>query len=173
MDAYHRTRHRRILDPRYCLCRRTENRPLIGNGAYPSSRLRNPVNDAKAMAEKLRALGFEVILRTDSNLREMTRSFSQFGQKLTPGSVSLFYYAGHGVQVQGKNFLVPIDAEIESEAAVRTEAVDVDQLLHQLGPARLSMVILDACRNNPFERRFRAAASGGLAQIDAPTGTLL
>jgi uncharacterized caspase-like protein len=146
---------------------------VIGNSAYPSSRLRNPVNDARAMADKLRALGFEVILRTDSNLREMTRSFSQFGQKLTPGSVSLFYYAGHGMQVRGKNFLIPIDAEIENEASVSSEAVDVDQLLNQLGPARLSMVILDACRNNPFERRFRATASGGLAQIDAPTGTLL
>ncbi|MCE9568393.1 MAG: caspase family protein [Rhodocyclales bacterium] len=146
---------------------------VIGNSAYPSSRLRNPVNDAKAMADKLRALGFEVILRTDSNLREMTRSFSQFGQKLTPGSVSLFYYAGHGVQVRGKNYLIPVDAEIENEASVTSEAVDVDQLLNQLGPARLSMVILDACRNNPFERRFRAAGSGGLAQIDAPTGTLL
>jgi uncharacterized caspase-like protein len=145
---------------------------VIGNSAYPSSRLRNPVNDANAMATKLRAMGFDVILRTDVNLRDMTRSFSQFGQKLTPGSVGLFYYAGHGMQVQGKNFLIPVDAEIETEASVRTEAVDVDQLLHQLGPARLSMVILDACRNNPFERRFRGAG-GGLAQIDAPTGTLL
>jgi len=146
---------------------------VIGNSAYPSSRLRNPVNDAKAMAEKLKSLGFDVMLHTDSNLREMTRSFSQFGQKLTPGSVSLFYYAGHGMQVRGKNYLIPVDAEIENEASVTTEAVDVDQLLNQLGPARLSMVILDACRNNPFERRFRAAVSGGLAQIDAPTGTML
>ncbi|MCE9568394.1 MAG: caspase family protein [Rhodocyclales bacterium] len=146
---------------------------VIGNAAYPTSRLRNPVNDAKAMADKLRALGFEVILRTDSNLREMTRSFSQFGQKLTPGGVSLFYYAGHGMQVRGKNYLIPVDAEIENETSVTSEAVDVDQLLNQLGPARLSMVILDACRNNPFERRFRTAFSGGLAQIDAPTGTLL
>jgi len=145
---------------------------VIGNSAYPTSRLRNPVNDAKAMADKLKALGFDVILKTDASQREMTRSFSQFGQKLTLGSVGLFYYAGHGMQVQGKNFLIPVDAEIENEASVRTEAVDVDQLLHQLGPARLSMVILDACRNNPFERRFRGA-SGGLAQIDAPTGTLL
>jgi len=145
---------------------------VIGNSAYPTARLRNPVNDAKAMADKLRKLGFDVILRTDVNLRDMTRAFSQFGQKLVPGSVGLFYYAGHGMQVQGKNFLIPVDAEIETEASVRTEAVDVDQLLYQLGNARLSMVILDACRNNPFERRFRGGG-GGLAQIDAPTGTLL
>jgi uncharacterized caspase-like protein len=147
---------------------------VIGNAAYPSAQLRNPANDAKAMAGKLRALGFAVDLRTDVGLREMTRAISQFGRLLKPGSVGLFYFAGHGVQVRGKNFLIPVDAEIDTEAAVRSEAVDVDQVLEQLGPARLSMVILDACRNNPFERRFRAiGGGGGLAQIDAPTGSLL
>ena len=146
---------------------------VIGNSAYPTSRLRNPVNDAKAMAEKLRALGFDVVLRTDSSQRDMTRAISQFGQKLALGSVGLFYYAGHGMQVRGKNYLIPIDAEIETEGSVSSEAVDVDLVLNQLGPARLSMVILDACRNNPFERKFRSVAGGGLAQIDAPTGTML
>ena len=108
----------------------------------------------------------------DAGRATMRRVVREWGDELARGGVGLFYYAGHGVQVQGKNYLIPVDAEIESEAAVRTEAVDVDQLLHQLGPARLSMVILDACRNNPFERRFRGTG-GGLAQIDAPTGTLL
>ncbi len=89
------------------------------------------------------------------------------------GSVGLFYYAGHGLQVRGKNFLVPVDAEIENEASVRSESVDVDQVLDQFVSSRLSMVILDACRNNPFERRFRAGQGGGLAQIDAPKGTLI
>jgi hypothetical protein len=146
---------------------------VIGNAAYPASRLRNPVNDAKAMADKLRSLGFDVVLRTDSTQRDMTRAISQFGQRLALGSVGLFYYAGHGMQVRGKNFLIPIDAEIETEGSVTSESVDVDQVLSQLGPARLSMVILDACRNNPFERKFRSGAGGGLAQIDAPTGTML
>ncbi len=146
---------------------------VIGNSAYPTAALRNPVNDAKAMATKLGSLGFEVILRLDASQRDMTRAVSQFGQKLRGGSVGLFYFAGHGMQVRGKNFLIPIDAEIENEASTRSEAVDVDQVLEQLGSARLSMVILDACRNNPFERRFRSSGSGGLAQIDAPTGTLL
>ena len=147
---------------------------VIGNSAYPTAQLRNPVNDAMAMAGKLRALGFDVVVRTDANLREMTRAISQFGRMLKPGSVGLFYFAGHGVQVRGKNFLIPVDAEIDGEAAVRSEAIDVDQVLEQLGPARLSMVILDACRNNPYERRFRSiGGGGGLAQIDAPTGSLL
>lgn len=145
---------------------------VIGNGAYPSSPLRNSVNDANAIAAKLRALGFEVILRTNASQREMSRSIAEFGRKLTLGSTGLFYFAGHGVQVRGRNFLIPVDAEIESEAAVRGESIDVEQVLDQLGPAQSSIVILDACRNNPFETRFRRTAAG-LAQIDAPTGSIL
>jgi uncharacterized caspase-like protein len=146
---------------------------VIGNSAYPSAPLRNPVNDAKAMADKLRVLGFEVMLRTNATQKDINRAVVQFGQKLTAGSVGLFYYAGHGLQVRGKNFLIPVDAEIENEASVRSESVDVDQVLDQFASSRLSMVILDACRNNPFERRFRAGQGGGLAQIDAPKGTLI
>jgi uncharacterized caspase-like protein len=146
---------------------------VIGNSAYPAARLPNAANDARAMAAKLRTLGFDVILKTDASQREMTRSFSEFGRKLVPGSVSLFYFAGHGMQVRGKNFLIPVDAEIDNEASVRSEAVEVDQVFDHLGSAKLSMVILDACRNNPFEQRFRSGAGSGLAQIDAPTGTLL
>ncbi|MBL0143521.1 MAG: caspase family protein [Betaproteobacteria bacterium] len=146
---------------------------VIGNAAYPTAPLRNPVNDATAISNRLRALGYEVTLRTDVTQREMTRAVSQFGQSLKPGSVGLFYYAGHGMQVRGRNFLIPVDADIQSEASARSEAVDLDLVLEQLGPTRLSMVILDACRNNPFEGRFRSTAGGGLAQVDAPKGTLL
>ncbi len=147
---------------------------IIGNAAYPATAaLRNPVNDATAIAEKLRTLGFQVALLTNVKQREMTRAVSQFGQDLRPGSVALFYYAGHGMQVRGRNFLIPVDAEIASEASARSESVDLDLVLEQLGPARLSLVILDACRNNPFENRFRGGRGSGLAQIDAPKGTLL
>jgi hypothetical protein len=146
---------------------------VIGNSAYVSARLRNPANDARAMAERLKALGFDVTLKTESTRREMDRAIVQFGESLAKGGVALFYFAGHGLQVRGRNFLLPIDAEISTEAAVRSEAVDVEQVLDQLGPVSLSMVILDACRNNPFERRFRGIGDGGLAQIDAPKGTLI
>ena len=146
---------------------------VIGNAAYAAAPLRNPVNDANAMAARLRAAGFEVTLRTDVTQREFTRSVSQFGQALKPGSVALFYYAGHGMQVRGRNFLVPVDADIQSEASARSESVDLDLVLEQLGPARLSVVILDACRNNPFEGKFRSTRGSGLAQVDAPKGTLL
>lgn len=146
---------------------------IIGNGAYPGAgALQNPVNDARDMAAKLKTLGFRVMLRTDVRLKDMLRSLTDFGESLQPGSEALFFYAGHGMQVRGRNYLIPVDAEIRSESAVSSEAVDVDQLLDKLAPARLSMVILDACRNNPFERRFRGGGQG-LAQINAPTGTLI
>lgn len=146
---------------------------VIGNAAYPVGSLRNPVNDATAMAKRLKAAGFDVTLRTNVTQREMTRAVSQFGEALKPGSVGLFYYAGHGMQVRGRNFLVPVDAQILSEASARSEAVDLDLVLEQLGPARLGVVILDACRNNPFEGKFRSGSGNGLAQVDAPKGTLL
>lgn len=146
---------------------------VIGNSAYPAAgALKNPGNDARDIAAKLKRLGFEVIVRTDVRQKDMLRSLTEFGEKIQPGSEALFFYAGHGMQVRGKNYLIPVDAEIRTESAVSSEAVDVDQLLDKLAPARLSMVILDACRNNPFERRFRGGGQG-LAQINAPTGTLI
>lgn len=146
---------------------------VIGNAAYPgTAALQNPDNDARDIAAKLKALGFDVTLRTDMPLRQMLRTLTEFGDKVTEGSEVLFFYAGHGMQVKGRNYLIPTDAEIRTESSVSSEAVDVDQLLDKLSHARLSMVILDACRNNPFERRFRGGGQG-LAQINAPTGTLI
>ncbi|MBF0354640.1 MAG: caspase family protein [Alphaproteobacteria bacterium] len=145
---------------------------VIGNSSYKTAPLPNPVNDARAMAGKLEKMGFEVILKENAGQRDMNRAATQFGQKLSKGGVGLFYYAGHGVQVKGRNYLVPVDAMISSESSVHSESVDVDQVLQQLTGARLSVVILDACRNNPFERSFRGYA-GGLAQIDAPKGTFI
>jgi hypothetical protein len=147
---------------------------VIGNSAYPGlAALKNPVNDASDIAAKLRSLGFDVTLKTNVNLKQMLRAMTEFGGKLSDGSVALFFYAGHGMQVRGKNYLIPVDAEILSEAAVSSEAADADQLLDKLAPARVSMVILDACRNNPFERKFRSGGGGGLAQMNAPAGTLV
>jgi len=126
------------------------------------------------MAAKLRAVGFEVLAFENLSQKELNRAITKFGEALTGGGVSLLFYAGHGMQVKGHNYLIPVDAEIRSEAAVRSETVDVDQILEQMEGARtsLNIVILDACRNNPFERRFRGA-SGGLASMDAPKGTLI
>ena len=146
---------------------------VIGNAAYPGpAALKNPTNDARDIAAKLKKLGFDVMLRTDIRQKDMLRSLTEFGDQVQSGTEAIFFYAGHGMQVRGRNYLIPIDAEIRSESSVSSEAVDVDQLLDKLAPARLSMVILDACRNNPFERRFRGGGQG-LAQINAPTGTLI
>lgn len=145
---------------------------VIGNAAYKEAPLKNPVNDARDIAATLRKLGFEVVEKTNVTQKEMNRAIVQFGEKLNPQTIALFYYAGHGMQVKGKNYLIPVDAQIQSEASVRSEAVDVDGVLDQLTVSSLNIVILDACRNNPFERRFRSMG-GGLAQMDAPKGSLI
>ncbi len=147
---------------------------VIGNANYREAPLKNPVNDARALAAKLRQLGFEVMLGENLQQREMTRLITSFGEKLAGKGVGMFYYAGHGMQVKGRNYLLPVDARITSEASARSESVDLEQVLDQLSNSgsQFNLVILDACRNNPFERRFRGS-TGGLAQVDAPKGTLI
>ena len=145
---------------------------VIGNSKYPGVSLRNPANDAHDMAVVLRKTGFDVIEKIDVTQKEMNRAIVQFGGMLNADTVALFYYAGHGMQVKGKNYLIPIDAQIDTENSVRAETVDVDTILDQLNASPLNIVVLDACRNNPFERRFRSLG-GGLAQMDAPKGTLI
>ena len=147
---------------------------VIGNSTYREAPLKNPQNDARAMAAALKERGFEVILRQNASKTDMERAVADFGEKLEEGATGLFYYAGHGMQVNGRNFLIPVDAQITSEQRVRLETLDVDVVLDQMQAAKskVSLVILDACRNNPFERRFRSTG-GGLAQINAPEGTLI
>ncbi|MEW6164309.1 MAG: caspase family protein [Pseudomonadota bacterium] len=145
---------------------------VIGNAAYRDAPLKNPVNDARALSAKLRGLGFEVMSGENLGQREMTRLIARFGERLGGRDVGMFFFAGHGIQVKGKNYLIPVDAQIGSENSVRAEAVDVDAVLDQLSASPLNLVILDACRNNPFERRFRGTG-GGLAQMEAPKGTLI
>ena len=147
---------------------------IIGNGAYATSPLRNPTNDARALAAALKALGFEVTAHENLGQRDMRRAILEFGTRLREGGVGLFYFAGHGVQVNGRNYLVPVDAAIASEAEVEVEALDVASVLARMETARnrVNLVILDACRDNPFARSFRSTARG-LAAIDAPSGTLI
>ena len=147
---------------------------LIGNSAYREAPLRNPVNDVRAMAQRLKELGFTVLAHENATKRTMEAAIIEFGRRLAEGGVGAFYYAGHGLQVRGRNYLVPVDAEIDDEASTRVAAVDVELLLEQMAEARnrVNIVILDACRNNPFERRMRGA-SRGLAAVDAARGTLV
>jgi hypothetical protein len=147
---------------------------VIGNAAYPGQALKNPAQDARAMARSLRKLGFAVIERIDAGKKAMEDAILEFGEKLREGGIGLFYYAGHGLQVRGRNYLVPVDALLPSEASVRFQAVDIDVVLEQLNEARnrANIVILDACRNNPFVAQLRGAPPG-LAAIDAARGTLI
>ena len=145
---------------------------VIGNSAYRDAALKNPVNDARALGAKLRSLGFDVMIGENLGQRDMTRLIARFGERLAGNDVGMFFFAGHGIQIKGKNYLIPVDAQIGSENSVRAEAVDVDAVLDQLSASPLNLVVLDACRNNPFERRFRSVG-GGLAQMEAPKGTLI
>lgn len=147
---------------------------VIGNGAYNESPLRNPVNDAKAMTKVLTEVDFEVKLLTDATRKQMKNAIHKFGNKLHQGGVGLFYFAGHGVQVNGKNYLIPVGAEIYDEYDVEEEAVNVGIVLGRMDKAknRVNILILDACRSNPYQRSFRSV-NRGLAMIDAPRGTLI
>ena len=147
---------------------------VVGNNDYATAPLKNPVNDARAMTNRLSALGFDVIARFNASRRDMQEGLAEFADKLTPDTVALFYFAGHGIQARGRNYLIPIDANINDERGLRFEAVDVSLILDDMGDsnARVKLVVLDACRNNPFESRFRGS-SGGLAAIDAAQGTLI
>ena len=146
---------------------------VIGNAAYRKDPLTNPLNDARAMGDSLRQLGFKVIALENASQRQMHEAVRQFGDSLK-GGVGLFYYAGHGVQVKGRNYLVPVDADITREDEVPYKAFDVGQVLDKLESAKnpLNIVILDASRNNPFARESRSGG-GGLAQMDAPTGSII
>jgi uncharacterized caspase-like protein len=147
---------------------------VIGNASYKTSPLRNPVNDARDMATSLRRLGFVVTKKENLSQKEMANSIREFGELIAKGGVGLFYYAGHGMQVKGKNYLIPVNANIRHEDEIAYESVDVDSLLAKMDSAgnRLNIVILDACRNNPFARSFRSSARG-LARMNAPLGTLI
>jgi len=148
---------------------------VIGNSEYRSAPLRNPVNDARAMADALAGTGFNVTLIEDATSATMWRAIRTFGDRLRgAGSVGLFYYAGHGIQVRGRNFLIPVNADLQREDEIEFQAIDANAVLAKMDSAKngLNLMILDACRNNPFARSFRAQ-SQGLAQMDAPSGTLV
>jgi caspase domain-containing protein/lysozyme inhibitor LprI len=148
---------------------------IIGNAAYESAPLRNPVNDARAMATTLRTLGFEVTALENASLPEMKRAIDDFGDALrSKGGVGLFYFSGHGIQVNGRNYIIPVGARVKGERDVEYESVDAGRVLGKMEDAgnRMNLVILDACRDNPFARSFRSAASG-LASLDAASGTFI
>ena len=163
-----------VVAPAQPIAGETRTALVIGNAAYANGPLRNPVNDARAMGRALGGAGFEVILVENATQAGMQRAIRTFGDKLAKGGVGLFYYAGHGIQAKGRNYLVPVNAEIAREDEIEFDSVDVNLVLAKMDSAKngLNIVILDACRNNPFARTFRSVQAG-LAQMDAPTGTFI
>ncbi len=150
---------------------------IIGNSSYQhAGYLRNPTNDAEDIARTLKELGFEVMLFTNQDMKSMKQAIDAFGLKLNNYDVGLFYYAGHGVQSKGFNYFIPVDANLQTEAQVEFDCVRTDRLLSLMEDANntTNIIILDACRDNPFERSWRRSATGsGLAFMDAPSGSLI
>lgn len=154
---------------------------VIGNGNYAhAGALPNPANDARAVAASLRELGFEVLQGSDLDRSGMERLIRDFLRKISKAKVALLFYAGHGMQIDGRNYLVPVDAKLETATDLNFETIELDRLLDSLSdPGRATIVMLDACRDNPLSRSFasksRSAAVGsGLAAYANPgTGTLI
>jgi formylglycine-generating enzyme required for sulfatase activity len=147
---------------------------VIGNANYRSAPLKNSVNDANDMASVLKQKGFAVTLLTDASKQQMNEAIRNFGKGIRDEGVGLFFYAGHGMQVNGTNYLIPVGADIGMEVEIEYESVDANRVLSMMEAAGndLNMVFLDACRNNPFARSFRSS-NKGLATMDAPSGSLL
>jgi len=149
---------------------------VIGNGNYPLNILPNPENDARSMEESLKSIGFDVIMYENLEQKKMTKAIDDFGKRLKDYDVGLFFYAGHGVQTDGFNYLIPVDAVLDSEADVEYNCVRADRVLSKMEDAhsKVNIVILDACRYNPFERSWTRSVRGrGLASISAPVGSLV
>lgn len=152
---------------------------VIGNEKYDGSMgsLSNPVNDAVLIGATLRSLGFDVEILTDASQADMKRAVRRLGDRLADAgdnATGLFYYAGHGVQSDGANYLIPVGAAIDAESDLELEAVSAASILSQLEETYVStrIVILDACRNMPLRRRTRDG-SRGLARMDTPNGSFV
>lgn len=151
---------------------------VIGNASYQGvSKLNNPVNDATLIAKRLESVGFQVSLEVDSDFRSMAHAIRGFGRKLRAAgsdAVGLFFFAGHGVQVDGVNYMIPLNAELQNQADLEIEGVSAQTVLSQMRSAgnALNIIILDACRDNPFEGTFRSLRRG-LARMNAPSGSLV
>ena len=156
---------------------------VVGNGAYKNvAQLPNPPIDAKAMASTLRNVGFEVIEGSNLSRDQMTEKLLDFGRKAQGSDIAVFYYAGHGIAVGGTNYLLPVDADIKSEMDVKLgAAINIDLTLDQtMGDAKVKLVFLDACRDNPFAAKIKSNSAtrsvnvgSGLAEMKSGEGTLI
>jgi len=148
---------------------------VIGNGSYRDAPLQNPVKDADAMALALREAGFEVILRKNADRRVLFSAIKEFGQRLKRSDVGLFYYAGHGVQIESSNFLIPVDLDgsnLQDSEDLRHDAIALGELMERMRDAGTNnIIVLDACRDNPFLSQMSRSTSRGLAKVVTPAST--
>jgi len=151
---------------------------VIGNAAYSveNGRLSNPVNDAKSISQRLKQLGFKVLYRSNLTDKEaMETAVEEFSGKIGGAEIALFYYSGHGVQRNGKNYLMPTQAKINNAGQIRHRAMNVSFLMDEMAVNShgLSLVMLDACRDDPYPRDSKSSSSRGLARMSAPSGTII
>jgi hypothetical protein len=148
---------------------------IIGNGIYPESPLKNPVNDAEAIKLKLDNLGFTCLLCKDATNQQMEEHLKDFGAYLSENEVGLFFFAGHGMQIQGKNYLTAINTNFDKEIDAKYSSLPLDKVIEvmEAGSNLTNIIILDACRNNPYERKWRGTDSLGLAPVYAPKGMII
>jgi uncharacterized caspase-like protein len=153
---------------------------VIGNSSYKQApALPNPVNDAAAVAAMLESAGFQVVLRRDIGINDMRRMLREFTDSTKSADVAVIYFAGHGIEVDGDNYLIPVDAILERDIDVDDETVSLDRMLRVLEPARqLRLVILDACRDNPFSHNMKRTMASrsvgrGLAKVEPTTSDTL
>jgi uncharacterized caspase-like protein len=156
---------------------------VMGNGAYRHAvKLPNPARDAEAMSDLLKSLGFEVVLGMDLGRDGIIDKLGQFARASAGAEVALFFYAGHGMQIAGKNLLIPVDADLKSEFDAKTRTIEIDQVLQDtMADAKIKLVLLDACRDNPFAQQIQSNApktrsvvvNAGLAEMRPGEGTLI
>lgn len=159
---------------------------VIGNAKYSNSTLKNPANDAAAIAITLKKLGFVVIHREDATQRNMLEAMREFVDKAGGYDVRLLFYAGHGAQITGKNYLMPVDAALGDERDLQRTAVNLNEFVNLIGQMKrgINIVVLDACRDNPYganqslsadgrRMRFRSVRMSGLASVEAPVGSFV
>ncbi len=147
---------------------------IIGNAAYPgSSRLDNPINDANAMEQKLKSMGFTVTVVTDANRQRLVQAMSQFRKTASNADLSLLFYSGHGVQIFGTNYILPIDVDQSDVAQATIQGVSLNSVVESFLPGKTKIVFLDACRDNPLQRSNDRSVSKGLAPISVAQGTLI
>jgi len=172
---YSTSQERGFVNTSYDLSTEARLALVIGNADYRFGALNNPINDKRAMTKSLKNLGFEVMGGENLNIMEMKELIDKFGRKLQrQGGVGLFYYSGHGVQANGKNYLIPIDSNIKHAKQIDYRSVQLNELLAEMDNARnrVNVLILDACRDNPFSSSMRSVKSG-LSNVDAPVGTII